>query len=102
MHFNQALDDRQPQAEAALCAVERAFALHERVEDMRHQVRRDPGAVVRHADRHVAAFAFVHVNSQRAVGIRVFRGVVQHVTERLHEPHAIAPNIERPCVHIDR
>ena len=45
--------------------------------------------------------AFVHVNSQRAAGIRVLRGVVQHVTERLHESHAIATNVERSSVDID-
>ena len=79
-----------------LARSQRAFALHERVEDMWHQVRRNAGTVVRHADRHVAVVAFLHVNSQRAAGIRVLRGVVQHVTEGLYEPHAIATNVERP------
>jgi hypothetical protein len=42
MHLDQPLDDRKTDAETALRAVERSCTLHEEVEHVGQQVRRDP------------------------------------------------------------
>ena len=47
MQLHQVLDQREPDAQAALRAVQRLVGLGEQVEDVRQEVRRDAGALVR-------------------------------------------------------
>ena len=51
---DQAMHERQADAEAALAAVERALALLEQLEDVGQQLRLDADAVVAHADHGLA------------------------------------------------
>ena len=48
VQLDQALHQREADAQAALAAVERAVALHEEVEHLGQQLRLDAGAVVAH------------------------------------------------------
>jgi hypothetical protein len=57
MHLHQVAHQRQADAEPALGAVQLAVALHEQVEDVRQQGRRDAVAVVGDLDLHARAHA---------------------------------------------
>ena len=57
VHADEALHQRQSDAESALRSPRRAIDLHEHVEDLRERVRRNADAVVLHADDRLAALA---------------------------------------------
>ena len=63
-------------------------ALHEQVEDLRQQLRRDADAVVPDLDD--GTRSLVHVEHDLPAGIRVLRGVGEHVRDAPDEPRAVA------------
>ena len=56
VQLDQALDQRQPQPEAAICAPRGPIRLGERIEHVRQEFRRNPDAVV--ADRELGDVVF--------------------------------------------
>jgi hypothetical protein len=49
MHLDESLDQREPEAEAALAPVQRRIGLRERLEDPRQHLRRNSRPGVAHA-----------------------------------------------------
>src|SRR3954469_22080412 len=76
MQLDQALYQREPQAEAALAAIERALSLHEKIEHPRQQLRVDALAIVLHLD-HRLAFAGVGDDLDAPAFGRVLRRIVE-------------------------
>ncbi len=80
--------------ETALGAVERSCALHEKIEHVRQQVRRDPGAVVLDRD-HRLRCVLVQADLDPTAEIGVLGRVREHVGDALHEPLGVAVHTQR-------
>ncbi|MCY1213798.1 hypothetical protein D9M72_255950 [compost metagenome] len=103
MQLDQALDQRQADAQPALRGLRRAADLHEHLEDRAQHVGCKAGAVVAHLDHRDALLRAQH-DADRSAGRRVLGGVVEQVREHLREPHRIAAHHERLAaqVHVQR
>ncbi len=88
MHFDEASDQREADAEAALGTVKRAVALHEEVEYAREQVFGDSNAGVADVDSDLVAFAN-GIQPNTAAGIGVLSGVIEQIGEDLLQPRGV-------------
>jgi len=89
VHLDQPLHDGQPDAEAALGTVQRAFALHEQIENLRQQIGGDTGAVVGYAQHGLITLG-VRLDSQLTIRIGELDRVGQEIAHALHEARGIA------------
>ena len=109
MQLGQAAHQGQPDAEAAVRAVEVALALHERLEYAADQVRRHAGAVVGDGEYRLVAL-LRHAHGDGSARGSVFEGVADEVGDdlldagevRVHPdrrqlaPHVVATQSARP------
>src|SRR5215469_7818711 len=89
VHFDEPLDDRQSNAEAAARVCQRLLALHEQIEDLRQDRPRYAGTVIAHHDRDPSA-RLVYRDPDFTDWIGLLHGVVQQVADALNEPRPIA------------
>jgi hypothetical protein len=89
VQLDQALHDREPDAEPALYAREAPLRLREEVEDACQHLGRDPDAVVAHADRDLAA-GVDDLDRDAAPGLGVLRGVADEVCDHLLQAGGVA------------
>src|SRR5581483_11666257 len=89
VQLDQALDQRQADAQATLGAIEPAVGLGEQVEHMRQQVRGDTHAVVLHPD---ARPSIEPCQGQHdfAAFLGELRGVAEQVADDLYQTHRVA------------
>src|SRR6185503_12490087 len=92
---------READAEAALAAVERALALHEKLEHPRQELRLDAAAVVLDGDGGLA-FAARRGEADLPALRRVLRGVVEQVGQHLREAREVAHQPYRVRAHLER
>jgi hypothetical protein len=92
--------EREPDAEPALGALERALALREEVEDALEERGRNPEPVVAHLDD--AFVAFSHGPTRRSPAFRgVLGGVVEQVEDDLREPRDVAVHHDGQADQVD-
>ena len=101
LHLDEPAHERQPDAEAAVRARERAIDLRKRIEDRREVLRRNPHARIAHAKRDEIVFARRGQRDPPAAR-RVFRRVVDQVRQDLRDPREIAAHVHRFRRHLDR
>ena len=89
VQLDEALHDRQPEAEAAVLARRRRVALPEPLEQVRNELRLDADAGVGHADLDVGVHA-LEQDLDLAVLRRELDGVGQQVPDDLLKPARIA------------
>src|SRR6185369_17560175 len=89
MQLDEPLRDREPDAEAALRAIERLIALHEQIEDVRQDLRIDADALIAHANLHDALDPR-QTDLNAPLVRRELRCIRQQVADHLREPVRIA------------
>ena len=94
VHLDQPLHQRQPDAQAALRAVERAIDLREEVEHLGQHLRGNADAGVAHAEHRLLPFPR-RGNPDRAALRRVLGGVVEQVGEHLRQPGLVGVDAQR-------
>jgi hypothetical protein len=89
VQLEQALRQREADAEPWLCRAARQAGLHEHVEDARQRVRRDADAVVAHTNDDVVILPLC-AERDFAARIGVLGRVVEEVGEYLREARGVA------------
>jgi hypothetical protein len=89
VRLDEALDEREPEAQPAVRARRRHVRLPEALEDVRQEFGRDALALVFHLDARRAVLpADAHAHAPALA--RELDGVVQEVPEDLHQTRAVA------------
>src|SRR6185437_11406016 len=94
MALDQPLHDGETGSEPALGAVQRAFTLHEDVEDPRQQIGRDAETIVGDLDDGIRTFT-ARPDLNLTPGIGVFDGIAEDVCDALHEAVEVTDDIQR-------
>ena len=94
VHFDQPLDHRQSDTEAALRTIERAIALHEQIEHLRQQILRDPDAIVGNRST-ASAPSCLDSQVNLSVGIGVLGRVRQDVRHTLNQTRGVPVHAQR-------
>ena len=90
MQLDEALHEREPEAEPAARAREASILLRERLEHAGEDVRLDPLAGVAHLEEGVGAGVLAEPHRHRAATGRELGGVAEQVPEDLREPGRVA------------
>jgi hypothetical protein len=101
MHFDQALYDRQANAQSALGPIERAITLYKEVEDPRQQLGCNACSGVRNLDDRTSLLA-ARLNQDLAAGIRIFGRIRQYVHHALLEAGKVTVDVQGPEARSDR
>src|SRR6185312_2693134 len=94
-------DDREADSEAALCAIERAIALHEQLEHARQELRCESGPGVGYFDEGLCALGASH-DADVPIRVGVLGGIREDVDHTLHEPGRIPVDVQRLVTADDR
>ena len=89
MEFDQALNQRKTQPQAAVLAVGGALGLDEQVEQLRHRLCVQPDAIVGHLQHEHAGLRRRTDRNAALVG-RVARGIAEQVADHLHQAGLVA------------
>ena len=86
---------------AALRAIERPLTLHERLEDLRQQLRRDAQSIVAHPEHGLPTLSG-QCNADDSAGPRVLDGIREDIGKDLLDPDRIAVNPVRSALDLVR
>src|SRR4029453_10270077 len=94
MQFNQALDQRQADAESALRPYQGRLCLRENVENTGEYLGDDADTAILDGDGHVATNPHSRQLDATAL-LGIFGGVVEKVGEHLGQPHRVSIEVDR-------
>src|SRR5690242_2470113 len=94
VHFDQALDHRQSDTQAALGTIERAIALHEQIENVRKQIRRNACTRIGNFDEG-AVLVSTGTNPDLPARFRVLASIRKNVAYALDQAREVALHVQR-------